>query len=405
MSHRMTTMAPRSVEQLDTERVGAIVASGWGARVRIFQPRNLAFWVWALLVGWGMLIWVHDVSRQATYYAPAISLGVVVFTVYGAVFWWFTQHIDRYSAQPARLRVAAFLWGGFAATWVAGGPANNAARALYAKLFGQDFAADWGAALIVPVSEEWSKAFGLLLLIAIAPRVVRTVFDGFVLGAFLGLGFQIVEDISYIQTGAATGFGADQIGVTMLTYAMRISTGVAGHILFTAIFCTGLVYLLGLPEQPRRVGRGLLLIGTAMVIHGVWDSEGAIARALLSDTTAAGVLTMVLMPLVPIAALIVCVLVFQSAVQVERAFMADMLAPEVARGVLTDEEVAAAAGDRKARRRYRRTGAGLGHRRRNRQVLDAVFDLAHELGQAGGHSTDRVQFARGEVQRLRERAG
>lgn len=398
------TAAP-SLEQLDDERADAIVASGWGARVRLFQPRNLAFWVWAVLVGWGMLIWLHDVSRQAAYYAPAIGLGVAVFTLYGALFWWFTQHIDRYSAQPARLRVAAFLWGGFAATWVAGGPANNAARALYAKLFGQEFAADWGAALIVPISEEWSKAFGLLLLIAIAPRVVRTAFDGFVLGAFLGLGFQIVEDISYIQTGAATGFGADQIGVTMVTYVMRISTGVAGHILFTAIFCTGLVYLLGRPEQPRRTGRGLLLIGTAMVIHAVWDSEGAIARALVGDTTAASVLTMVLVPLVPIVALVICVLVFRSAVQVERAFMADMLAPEVARGVLTGDEVAAAAGDRKARRRYRRTGTGLGHKHRNRQVLDAVFDLAHELGRAGGHSTDRVQFARSEVLRLREGPG
>ena len=243
------------------------------------------------------------------------------------------------------------------------------------------------------------------LLIAIAPRVVRTAFDGFVLGAFLGLGFQIVEDISYIQNGAATGFGADQVGVTMATYAMRISTGVAGHILFTAIFCTGLVYLLGLPEQPRRTGRGLLLIATAMVIHGIWDSEGAIAQAILGDTTAAALLTGLLIPLVPITALVICVLVFKSAVQVERASIIDLLAPEAARDVLTDAEVTAAAGDRKARRRYRRTGGGRGHKHRNRQVLDAVFDLAQELGAAGGESTSRVEFARSEVLRLRARTG
>ena len=84
--------------------------------------------------------------------------------------------------------------------------------------------------------------------------------------------------------------------------------------------------------------------------------------------------------------------------------MVDMLAPEVSRGVVTQAEVAAAAGSRKDRRRYRKVGSGLGHRHRNRNVLDAVFDLAHELGEARGASGDRVQFARSEVIRLRRAA-
>ena len=398
----MTTTTDE-LEVLDAQRTEAIAASGWGASVRLFQPRNLAFWVWAVLVAWGFVIWLQDLVHSASYYAPAISVGVAVFTVYGALFWWFTQHVDRYAAQPARLRVAAFLWGAFAATWVMGAPANNAARSLYAKVFSQHFALDWGAALIVPVSEEWSKGFGIILLIAIAPRVVRTAFDGFILGAFLGLGFQILEDVSYIQGGASSGFGADQIGVTTSTFIMRLGTGVAGHILFTAIFCTGLVYLLGLPEQPRKIGRGLLLIAAAMLIHGFWDAQSAVANAIFGDTTAAGLFTAVLIPLTPIVALIICFFVFKDAVKGERAFMVPMLEPEVARGVLTEAEVAAAAGDRKARKRYRHAGSGLGHRHHNAQVLDAVFDLAQELGTAGGESTERVEFARSEVVRLRSR--
>lgn len=185
---------------------------------------------------------------------------------------------------------------------------------------------------------------------------------------------------------------------------MRIGTGVASHILFTAIFCTGLVYLLGLPEQPRKVGRGLLLIGTAMLIHGFWDSQGAIANAILGHTSTAALVTVLLIPVTPLLALVICYFVFRTAVQGERAFMVDMLAPEVARGVVTRAELTAAAGDRKARKRYRKSGTGLGHRHQHRQVLDAVFDLAHELGDSGGESTQRVQFARSEVIRLRERA-
>ena len=258
----------------------------------------------------------RSIAHTGAYYAPAISLAFLVFAAYGALFWWFTQHIDRYASQPATLRLAAFLWGAFAATWVMAAPANNALRDIYGKLVSQAFTLDWGASLAVPVTEEWSKAFGLILLIAMAPRVVRTAFDGFILGAFLGLGFQILEDISYVQNAAGSRFGADQVGATTVTFLMRISTGVAGHILFSAIFCTGLVYLLGLPEQPRRIGRGLLLCLVAMGIHGVWDSEGAIVDAVFG---ANGIYVMpLLMVAVPVVALIVCVLVFRTAVAGER---------------------------------------------------------------------------------------
>ncbi|MGB3594209.1 MAG: hypothetical protein WA994_08570, partial [Ornithinimicrobium sp.] len=68
----------------------------------------------------------------------------------------------------------------------------------------------------------------------------------------------------------------------------------------------------------------------------------------------------------PLLALLVLWRVFPLAVRGERALMQHMLAPEVARGVVTDEEAAAAAGDRKARRRFRASGQGHGHRHHNR---------------------------------------
>lgn len=384
--------------ELDARRAAAIDASGWGASFTLVQPRNLAFWVWLIPVVWGVIFFVNSTLGAASFYAPALTVAVVVFSLYGAFFWWFTQVADRYSSQPARLRLVAFLWGGFAAPWIMALPANKGLHSIYAKLFGQGFAMDWGASSAVWFTEEWSKGFGLLLLIALAPRLVRTAFDGLILGAFLGLGFQIVEDVFYIKNAAAASWGADQIGSSMTTMAMRLATGVAGHFLFTGIFCAGLVYVLGRPAEPRRLGRGVLLMVTAMVIHFVWDSEDAIAHLVFGDTAAAGVAVGLLMVGVPLVALVVLARVFATTVVNERSFVVPMLEPEVARGVVTEAEVAAASGTRKDRRRYRHAGGGV---RRRRHVLDAVFDLTHELGASGGASSPRVEFARSEVVRLR----
>ena len=90
--------------------------------------------------------------------------------------------------------------------------ADDAILGLYANTFGQAWALDWGAALSAMFTEEWAKGFGLLLLIGLAPRQVRTAFDGFILGAFIGLGFQIIEDIPYVLTSAGSEFGANQGG-------------------------------------------------------------------------------------------------------------------------------------------------------------------------------------------------
>ncbi|MCA1006853.1 PrsW family intramembrane metalloprotease [Rhodococcus hoagii] len=64
-----------------------------------------------------------------------------------------------------------------------------------------------------------------------------TAFDGFVLGASIGLGFQILEDIQYALTSSAARFGANPVGNAMLTIVMRITVVVAAHILYSAVFC------------------------------------------------------------------------------------------------------------------------------------------------------------------------
>ena len=379
---------------LDRARDIALDLSGWGRRFTFYQPRNFAFWGYLTLVGTGMFLFAAMIDSQYDAYGQAIALAVTSFGIYTALFWWFTQHIDHYAKLPAKLMVVAFLWGGFASTWTMAANANDAILALYAKAFGQSWALDWGAGLSAPFTEEVAKGSGLLLLIALASRQVRTAFDGFILGAFIGLGFQIIEDIAYAMTSAGSEFGANQIGASVGTIFLRMVSGVAAHIVYSAIFCAGLTYLLGRPAEPRRLGRGLLLVAIPMLLHGTWDSLAAIAGP--------GTLKLVgLLIAVIVIALVIVARVYELTVRRERDFVRDVMTPEAARNVITPAELNAMAGNRKARKAYRRGSGSRRERKRNRYVLNAAYDLGDELAAARGADTDRVRFARAEVGRIR----
>jgi RsiW-degrading membrane proteinase PrsW (M82 family) len=375
-------------------RQAALYESGWGTPFAFFQPRNLAMWVYLVLVGAGAVIWFRYAAGQANAYGEVLVVAAVLFGLYGALFWWFTQHIDRYAHQSRKLIVVAFLWGAFAATWAMAANANAPIISLWGKAFGQAWAIDWGAGLTAPFTEELSKGFGLLLLIAMAPRLVATAFDGFVLGAFIGLGFQLLEDVQYTLGSAGEEFGANPVGNAITTIVLRMALGVAAHILYSAVFCTGLVYFLGRPAEPRQLGRGLLLMASAIVLHGLWDDIGGIVG---SNSLLVPVVWVLLIGL----AFFVVTRAFKWSVPRERAFMREVMAPEVVDGTVTREELDTLAGDRKARRAYRKAAHGHADRRRRGHLLEAAHDLADELARSGGRETPRVRFARAELARIR----
>ncbi|BBH71727.1 hypothetical protein ACTI_84120 [Actinoplanes sp. OR16] len=62
---------------------------------------------------------------------------------------------------------------------------NSALLGIHQKVFGQAFQVAWGAGLTAPLFEELGKGAGVLLLLFLAPRVVRTAYDRFILGAFV----------------------------------------------------------------------------------------------------------------------------------------------------------------------------------------------------------------------------
>ncbi|MGV0771760.1 PrsW family glutamic-type intramembrane protease [Mycobacterium syngnathidarum] len=360
---------------LDAARAAAIDVSGWGRRFTLWQPSNLALWIYLPIVSLGVLIDILIVLD------PTIVVSVVAFTTAGGLMWWWIERTDRYTDLPTTLMVAAFLWGA-AVPQVVAAEANAVAEGLYAKALNPGLAATWSTASAAPVIEELTKGCGLLLLMLLAPKVIRTAFDGFVLGAMIGLGFEIVENISYAANN----------GDIALT---RLVVGAGAHIVFSAIFCAGLVYLVGRPAQPRQVGRGLGLMGTAVLLHALWNAHSSIGGSDVMTWLALGATV-----LLTVLAAIVFVRVYRMTVSREHELMRTVMAPEVARGVLTLAEVDAVAGDRKARKAYRQALAAPRPRRTAHRILDAAYDLAGALSVTGGADSDSVQHARYEIGRL-----
>jgi RsiW-degrading membrane proteinase PrsW (M82 family) len=372
------------VSTLTEERRLAIQQSGWGEKYRFVQPHNLAFWVYCALVLFGAYVLWGQVSIAAAAFSGALISGIIAFGLLAVAYLLFIRYEDRYTTVPPGLAVTGFIWGFVAATGAFALYANGAVTDLYAKAFGASFSFDWGAALAAPIDEELAKGAGVLLLVVLAPKLVRSPFDGLILGAFVGLGFQISEDISYAWIGAANSF--NDIGVAWSTIIVRTLASIPSHWMYTGIFGAGLVWFIGRPDFPprKRLGAGLML--TAILMHGLWDGSAAIA----GNSVFGGIV-----PLFVATVLIsVFIWIYRNTEPIEREWMRELMAPEVASGVVTPDELDALAGTRTTYRAYVRS-------RRNplaaRNVLRAETELAHQLARDGGADTAAVQQARANV--------
>lgn len=377
-----------------TGRRDAIAVSGWGAPFRFVQPHSACFWVYLVFVVAGLWTLVPMFTATAGVYAEANAAAIGTSAAFAAVFLFFLHRADRWEHTPGRLALAAFVIGGIGSTFAIALPGNTALMSLYAKAFGQAWAQDWKAGLTAPFVEETAKGAAFLLLMGLAPVVIRTVYDGLIVGAYTGLGFQVFEDALYGQNSAAEHFGTDQAQSVLATFAMRAVTGVASHALYTALFAAGLIYLIGTVAQPRRVGRGLLLVFAAVVIHGVWDSAGALAGGTI--------LVFVIMILTTVVAVVLLFVALRLGGGRERRFMRDVLAPELTNGTITEPELHAVTGHRRDRRAaLRRSSRGKTSRHREKHLLRAIRDLAQDLSRSGGDDSPDVEHSRAEIARLR----
>ena len=253
------------------EDAGQLIARERSVRIRgLFRPRQQAFWVYVALILAGAWFTVvqQDVLERISPSGFALSWLLLALYLIPAVV--LISFLDLTRVQPRSLLLGALLWGAVTATSVAA-LGNDGWGLVVARLAGPEVAAQWSAALTAPVVEESAKLMGVIVLAMIARDQFRDPLDGFVLGALVGLGFAVVEDVTYF-IGIYGGTPSD---VLHGFFIRAIESGLYGHVLWTGISGLGVAYAVALADSRTRVTRfrvasSLLLV--AMAGHFLWDS-------------------------------------------------------------------------------------------------------------------------------------
>lgn len=171
---------------------------------------------------------------------------------------------------------------------------------------------------------------------------------------------------------------------------MRTAVGFWSHTLFSAIAGSGLGYFLGATDRfGHRLSVAIGLFLLACIAHGMWDAGLGFAGFPLI-----GLLT----------GTIAIVLAWRFSERRQHEFVKVLLGEDVAKGTITEAEMAAISGRPKDRRAYLRkirSSSGVGASKRAGYVLDAAIDLAKAIASTDDPHSSEAESARSEIARLR----
>lgn len=223
----------------------------------IYRPWSALWWVMVVLAACGASSLVSTIIMLRS--GSLIVGGTLVFAALvlcGAII--------LYCSRSVRLRreviVVAAILGGTIATWIAM-HGNRAFIFLYYVI--PEHAEDWQAAIAGPFTEEWAKTIVILLVVLLAG--LRDLREGFVIGAFVGLGFQTAENIVYVAYGAIEDTNSDLEGALVIA-GLRFFIAISSHWVFSAYAGVGVMLLLA------KQWNGAYLLLLSYLWHFLWNA-------------------------------------------------------------------------------------------------------------------------------------
>jgi len=355
-------------------------------RNRALVPKQPAFWVTVGLLAFGAWkIGTVVISLVSWYPGPALVAGML-FLLYTVPFILLVSHVDYLEREPFSLLTVALLWGGLVATSLAL-PANSAGRNIVAKLTSPWTGDSWGPALTAPPVEETLKALGVVMIVLLARSHINSVVDGFVYGAFVGLGFQVVEDFTYAVGAVADADGSgsgDLLSPVFGTFVVRgFLGGLWTHTMFTALAGAGIAYAVVHTDysRRRRIMVALLALVGACAMHFVWNAPWFMDGF---DLGLGGLVLALIIKGLP--GFIVVILLLRYALEIEADFYTPRLVELNDPEIITPGEAKAlrSVAGRIQARRYARRRAGPRAGRAVRLLQRAQTRLAVELAR-GAH--------------------
>ncbi|MER3631952.1 MAG: hypothetical protein C4325_07135 [Blastocatellia bacterium] len=266
--------------------------------------------------------------------------------------------LDRYDPEPFWLLASAFAWGAVVAVLVSFVVNSLFGSAVYVGTQSPDLASIVSAIVSAPVIEEASKGVGLLILLLFFRRYFDDILDGIVYGGVIALGFATVENVLYYGDGLNRaylqyGITSDALASFLLLFTLRGILSPFAHVTFTAMTGIGC----GIARESHSTIVRLLspVIGylAAVVLHGIWNGFGLFATVLLvrvglepacasiglggEDIGLCGFFTFYLILEVPLFLIFIGFTYF--IMRRQRRILKDMLAIDVARGLISQEQL------------------------------------------------------------------
>lgn len=198
-------------------------------------------------------------------------LCIALLLIYIVPFVYFTRYTCKKMDVSMKQTLFAFFSGWFIPGWIAG-DLNEIVEILMKHFTSKSFVNTWGDSIETPIVEETLKVLVVVWVLVLLKRTTRE--DFLITGMSVGMGFQISEDLGYIEE-YVFGSHYDFMHAINSTLYERVSGGLVSHWCYTALMAVA-IWMIFFAKGKKIKGIALLLI--PILDHAAYDSP-------LVDTT------------------------------------------------------------------------------------------------------------------------
>lgn len=232
------------------------------------MKKNIILFVFIVLVCIGLqyeTMYFTDGSMSGTEYGVmGLSIFLALFYMIPAVY--LLYRIGHKWEVPKKALTLSLLGGLFISGWLSSF-ANTYIHDFLTNLFPDSrFLNALENAIVAPIVEEPLKLLPLAFVLYLIP--IKKLKPIFLLGIASGLGFQMIEDISYIRSDLSDG-----LAYTISRILERITSALASHWTFSGLAILGLYLLYRAYKGQKAVMKsGLIYLGLALGTHFLFNS-------------------------------------------------------------------------------------------------------------------------------------
>ena len=232
------------------------------------MKKNIIVFVFILLMCIGLqyeTLYYTDGSMSGIEYG-VMGLSILIALLYIVPAIYFLYRIGKRWETPKKALTLSLLGGLFISGWLSSF-ANTYIHNLLTDLFpDSSFLNALENAIFAPLVEEPLKLLPLAFVLYLIP--VKKLKSVFLMGIASGLGFQIIEDISYIRTDLS-----EDLAYTLSRILERVTSAIASHWTFSGLAILG-IYLLyrAYRGQKAMIKPGFSYLGLAFGTHFLFNS-------------------------------------------------------------------------------------------------------------------------------------